>query len=273
MSFIQIGFLGASRHWRFRSSSISCSASGPSGSSWGRCASCAIVLEHNARRRRVMRWLLLDAAAGVRGVAGVSVRPAVSAGVAAGGREANGGRADRPVGDDGAEAAGRRAGDRAGGGRRRRSCSPRPARTRGLKSPSSIMRSIRCSKPRRDAEEVGKPRDPARSELLAKLVAPEACYGGDRLRRGPGMGSRRAGQGARRPAAAARLHRFPAERPGLERGRCAARRRDDPSARPGPLGRQQRGRHRGPARAGLAAAGRADLAARDGLQRRPVHRD
>ena len=143
-------------------------------------------------------------------------------------------------------------------------------RIHGSKSPFSTTRSTRCLS-RSPTPTRSKPRDPGRSELLTKLVAPEACHGGDRLRRGPGMGPRRPGQGAARPAGAAHLHRPSAERPGVERGRCIARGRDQPSARSGSLGREQPGRHRGPARAGLAAARRADFAARHGLQRQPVH--
>ena len=105
MSFIQIGFLGALAalaipiiiHLVFRQRAETVEL--------GTLRFLRVVLEQNARRRRVMRWLLLVAAAGCVALAGVSVCPALLAGVARRRREADRGRADRPLGDDGAQAA------------------------------------------------------------------------------------------------------------------------------------------------------------------------
>ena len=76
-----------------------------------------IVLEQNARKRRVMRWLLLCLRlACVALLAFLFARPYL---LASRGRwgEANDGDLDRSLGHDGAEAAGRPAGDRPGGWR------------------------------------------------------------------------------------------------------------------------------------------------------------
>jgi hypothetical protein len=176
MSFIQIGFLGALAalaipviiHLVFRQRAKKVEL--------GTLRFLRIVLEHNARRRRVMRWLLLMLRlACVALLAFLFARPYLLASRAAGEKQTVVVLIDQSATMELKQQDGARSIERA------------VAIVKDLLAKAGENSRFEIAffdhaihplfEPAADADK-SKPRDPGRSELLAKLVVPEACHGG-----------------------------------------------------------------------------------------------
>ena len=176
MSFIQIGFLGALAalaipiiiHLVFRQRARKIDL--------GTLRFLRIVLEHNARRRRVMRWLLLMLRLACVGLlAFLFARPYLLASRSAGEKQTVVVLIDQSATMELLQPDGTRSIDRA------------LAIVRDLVTQSGPNARFEVAffdhtihplfEPVRDADK-SKARDASRNELMAKLVAPEACHGG-----------------------------------------------------------------------------------------------
>jgi len=176
MSFIQIGFLGALAalaipiiiHLVFRQRAKKVEL--------GTLRFLRVVLEHNARRRRVMRWLLLMLRLACVGVlAFLFARPYLLASRAAGEKQTVVVLIDQSATMELAQPDGARSIERA------------VSIVHDLVSKAGNNSRFEIAffdhaihpifAPVMDAEK-SKPRDPGRNEILTKLVAPEACHGG-----------------------------------------------------------------------------------------------
>ncbi|MCI0359314.1 MAG: BatA domain-containing protein, partial [Planctomycetaceae bacterium] len=178
MSFIQIGFLGALAalavpiiiHLVFRQRAKKVEL--------GTLRFLRVVLEHNARRRRVMRWLLLMLRLACVGLlAFLFARPYLLALRAAGEKQSVVVLIDQSATMELAQQDGTRSIERA------------VATVRDLVSKAGNNSRFEIAffdhaihplfAPVLDTDkDKSKPRDPGRNELLTKLVAPQACHGG-----------------------------------------------------------------------------------------------